>query len=184
MVHPLRMAARQGARLVRGRNTHAGEYRKALRRRKPGLGSGKSEYSAPLRREALQSADRSPTVTVKQDLGRPSSRPLSASSPAPRKSWTIRHTHLSIVIGLIVQASFGIDIRSPGGNRHRRTCCGDRRFRDDHWNSRAKSDFFAWPAEVGGETLIRDIARRVARFDWLQAPPDIAAILYDRHPLP
>ena len=42
-----------------------------------------------------------------------------------------------------------------------------------------ESDFFAWPAEVDGLPLLRTLARRIAKFDWSQAPNDIAAILYE-----
>ena len=42
-----------------------------------------------------------------------------------------------------------------------------------------ESDFFAWPGEVGGLAMLKTLARRVARFDWSQAPNDIAAILYE-----
>ena len=41
-----------------------------------------------------------------------------------------------------------------------------------------ESDFFAWPNEVGGIPLLRTLARRVARFRWVDAPPDTAAVLY------
>ena len=40
-------------------------------------------------------------------------------------------------------------------------------------------DFFAWPVEVGGLPLLKTLARRVVRFDWQQAPNDVAAILYE-----
>ena len=42
-----------------------------------------------------------------------------------------------------------------------------------------ESDFFAWPGEVDGLAMLKILARRVARFDWSQAPNDIAAILYE-----
>ena len=38
--------------------------------------------------------------------------------------------------------------------------------------------FFAWPGEVGGTPLLQTLARRVARFNWVSAPPDTAANLY------
>ena len=39
--------------------------------------------------------------------------------------------------------------------------------------------FFAWPTEVGGMPLLTTLARRIARFDWQEAPSDVAAILYE-----
>ncbi len=79
----------------------------------------------------------------------------------------IRHTYLTAVIGMVVQATFRIDIRrmaatNPAGLQ-----------------GVVESDFFAWPTEVGGLPLLRTLAHRVARFDWRNAPADIAAILYE-----
>ena len=91
----------------------------------------------------------------------------------------IRHTYLSLVIGVAVQASFGIDIRQLAETDPSDLLQG-RRFHDATGLSGIiESDFFAWPDEVGGHALIQALARRVARFDWLHAPPDIAAILYE-----
>ena len=91
----------------------------------------------------------------------------------------IRHTYLSLVIGVAVQASFGIDIRQLADTDPSDLLQG-RRFHDATGLSGIiESDFFAWPDEVGGHDLIQALARRVARFDWLHAPPDIAAILYE-----
>ena len=135
-----------------------------------------------LRREALQTPPSVQTITVKQDLWQTLLKTALGeltSSQEELDDLFIRHTHLSIAVGLILQASFGIDIRELA-DRDAADLLRGQRFRDDTGlQGIVESDFFAWPAEVGGETLIRDIARRVARFDWLQAPPDIAAILYE-----
>ncbi len=135
-----------------------------------------------LRRDAIQSADSSQTVTVKQDLWQALLETALGELTGSQEELDdlfIRHTHLSIVVGLIVQASFGIDIRHLAEIDTADLLRGQR-FRDDiGLQGIVESDFFAWPAEVGGETVIKDIALRVARFDWLQAPPDIAAILYE-----
>ena len=91
----------------------------------------------------------------------------------------VRHTYLSAVVGMVVQASFGIDIyglaeTDPADLLHGRD------FRSKTGlQGVVESDFFAWPTEVGGLPMLRTLARRVARFDWRQAPNDIAAILYE-----
>ncbi len=91
----------------------------------------------------------------------------------------IRHTYLSLVIGMAVQASFGIDLRQVAETDPSDLLQG-RRFRDATGLSGIiESDFFTWPDEVGGHDLRRTLARRVARFDWPNAPADIAAILYE-----
>ena len=91
----------------------------------------------------------------------------------------VRHTYLSMVIGMVVQASFGIDIRQVAASDPADLLHG-RAF----WNATGlqgivESDFFAWPTEVGGLPSIRALARRIAKFDWRYAPTDIAAALYE-----
>ena len=96
----------------------------------------------------------------------------------------VRHTYLTLVVGIAVQAAFGVDIRQLAETDPADLLQG-RRFRDaTGLNGVIASDFFAWPAEVGGESLLRALARRLARFDWAGEhgagpPPDIAAILYE-----
>ncbi len=91
----------------------------------------------------------------------------------------IRHTYLGAVIGMVVQASFGIDIRQLAAVEPEDLLNG-RRFRSDTGlQGIVESDFFTWPAEVGGRPILQTLARRVAKFNWLSAPPDIGAILYE-----
>ena len=91
----------------------------------------------------------------------------------------VRHTYLSMVVGMVVQAYFGMDIRERAANDPTDLLYG-RQFRDaTGLQDIIESDFFAWPAEVGGEPLIETMARRVARFKWKEAPADIAATLYE-----
>ncbi len=91
----------------------------------------------------------------------------------------VRHTYLSAVIGMVVQASFGIDIYQLSRNDPADLLLGRRFQQDTGLSGIVESDFFAWPLEVGGTPLIRAVADRIARFDWRQAPGDIAAILYE-----
>ncbi len=93
----------------------------------------------------------------------------------------VRHTYLTAVIGMVVQASFGIDIRALASSNPADLVYG-REFRNKTGlQGVVESDFFAWPAEVGGVNLLATMARRVARFDWQHgsAPNDIAALLYE-----
>ena len=91
----------------------------------------------------------------------------------------VRHTYLSAVIGMVVQASFGGDIRRLAENDPADLLLG-RDFRSKTGlQGVVESDFFAWPTEVGGLSLLRTLARRIARFDWQKAPTDVAAILYE-----
>ena len=102
-----------------------------------------------------------------------------AQTPDELDDLFVRHTYLSMVIGMVVQAYFGIDIRERAANDPTDLLYG-RQFRDDTGlQDIIESDFFAWPAEVGGESLIERVAEHVARFNWKEAPADIAATLYE-----
>ena len=97
-----------------------------------------------------------------------------ASTPAHLDDLFVRHTYLSAVIGMVVQASFGSDIyrlseTDPGDLLHGRD------FRSKTGlQGVVESDFFAWPTEVGGLPLLKTLARRVARLDRQRAPNDVA----------
>ena len=91
----------------------------------------------------------------------------------------IRHTYLSAVIGMVVQASFGIDIRRLAETNPDDLLQGRELHRATGLQGVLESDFFAWPNEAGGGPLMKTIARRVARFKWSEATPDTAANLYE-----
>ena len=92
----------------------------------------------------------------------------------------VRHTYLSMVVGMVVQATFGIDIYGLAANDPKDLLRGRRFQSDTGLQGVVESDFFAWPSEIeGGVPLLTALANRIARFDWTNAPPDIAAILYE-----
>ena len=102
-----------------------------------------------------------------------------AHTPSLLDDLFVRHTYLSAVIGMVVQASFGGDIRRLAETDPADLLLG-RDFRNKTGlQGVVESDFFAWPTEVGGLPLLRTLARRIARFDWNKAPTDIAAVLYE-----
>ena len=91
----------------------------------------------------------------------------------------VRHTYLSVVVGLAVQAAFGIPIEAAA-NSDPVALLGGQLFVDQTGVSGVvESDFFTWPAEVGGEEWIRVVAQRIGWFDWNEAESDIARILYE-----
>ncbi len=91
----------------------------------------------------------------------------------------IRHTYLTTVIGIVVQASFGIDVRHLAANDPYDLVLGQQFRSETGIEGVVESDFFAWPTEVGGGPFLSTLARRVSRFDWLAAPENVAAILYE-----
>ena len=92
----------------------------------------------------------------------------------------VRHTYLSAVIGMAVQASFGIDIHQLAANDPHDLLQGRRLNNNTGLSGIVESDFFAWPTEIdGGDGFLRALGRRINRFDWRNAPADSAAILYE-----
>ena len=92
----------------------------------------------------------------------------------------MRHTYLSAVIGMVVQARFGSDIRQLAETDPADLLRGRDFLSKTGLQGVVESDFFAWPTEVEGSLpFIRTLARRVAKFDWTAVPTDIAAILYE-----
>ena len=103
-----------------------------------------------------------------------------ARTPAEMNDLFVRHTYLSAVIGMAVQASFGVDIYQLARNDPADLLLGRRFQQDTGLQGIVESDFFAWPLEVaGGLPLVQAVADRVARFDWRNAPADVAAVLYE-----
>ena len=90
----------------------------------------------------------------------------------------VRHTYLTMVVGIVVQATFGMDVSQIAENDPEDLLRGRQFAEATGLHGVVESDFFAWPIEVGATSLIKTIARRVARFDWSSPPSDIAATLY------
>ena len=103
-----------------------------------------------------------------------------ASTPDQMDDLFVRHTYLTAVIGMVVQASFRIDVYGLAETNPADLLYG-REFRSKTGlQGVVESDFFAWPTEVeGGLPFVKTLARRVARFDWQKAPNDVASILYE-----
>ena len=99
-----------------------------------------------------------------------------ASTPGEMDDLFVRHTYLTSVVGIVVQASFGIDILRLAETDSEDLLLG-RDFRSKTGlQGIVDSDFFAWPTEVGGLSLLKTLARDVSRFNWQNAPTNIAAI--------
>ena len=90
----------------------------------------------------------------------------------------VRHTYLTMVVGIVVQATFGMDVSQTAEHDPEDLLRGRQFAEATGLHGVVESDFFSWPIEVGATPLIRTIARRVARFDWSSPPSDIAATLY------
>ncbi|MDE2891338.1 MAG: N-6 DNA methylase [Chloroflexota bacterium] len=148
-----------------------------------GLGEGPrfDEHIAELT-ELYQAKRDDPTIALKRDLWR--SLLAAALGQVVEEEpdldrLFVRHTYLSVVVGLAVQAAFGIPIEGAA-NSSPTALLGGQLFVDRTGVSGVvESDFFTWPAEVGGDEWIRDLAKRIGRFKWHEAESDIARILYE-----
>ena len=133
-------------------------------------------------RALYQQAKDDPSLTVKrrlwQDLLRTALGEIAQNDTAMDDLF-IRHTYLTTVIGIVVQASFGIDVRALAETRPDDLVLGQKFRSDTGLEGVFESDFFAWPTEVGADGFLKVLARRIDRFNWLAAPTDIAAILYE-----
>ena len=122
-----------------------------------------------------------PTVAVKRELWR---RLLTAAlgvvvdEDPDLDRLFVRHTYLSIVVGMAVQSAFGLDIRQRVATDARGLLDGSAFFQEVGVRGVIESDFFAWPAETGGEAWLAGLAARVARFNWPAAEYDFVRILY------
>ena len=75
----------------------------------------------------------------------------------------VRHTYLTAVIGLAVQATFGIEIAAQWRSHDAVGLLKGRQLQNaTGLHGIVESDFFAWPTEVeDGLPLIRTLARRI-----------------------
>ena len=123
-----------------------------------------------------------PTVAVKrklwQDLLEVALGQNSTSDPEEADWLFIRHTYLTTLIALILQAYFGINIEHEAEQAPIELLNGTTLNAHNNLKGVIESDLFQWPAEVGATQYIRSIARKVSQFDWSKRPDELAAILY------
>ena len=147
-----------------------------------GIGSDVLRQATALLLDAHRKHREHPTVAVKrklwQELLQVALGQDSTGDPDEADWLFIRHTYLTTVTALILQAHFGIDVvqqadTNPDGLLNGTTL-----------NSLAglkgviESDLFQWPGEIGQTEYVRAIARKVAQFDWSRRAEELAAVLY------
>ena len=145
-------------------------------------GSDLLNHATALLKDAHDANRDNPTVAVKrklwQDLLEVALGQDSTGDPDTADWLFIRHTYLTTLIALIIQAHFRIDIVHEADHAPDRLLNGETLH--DHTNLKGviESDLFQWPVEIGATQYIRSIARKVAQFDWSKRPDELAAILY------
>lgn len=91
----------------------------------------------------------------------------------------VRHTYLVTMIGMITQATYGVDIEYLSAHEPMDLLVGRRFAADTGLVGVIESDFFTWLAEVdGGVEVVREMAAWVASYDWSTAESGLASALY------
>ena len=90
----------------------------------------------------------------------------------------VRHTYLTALVGVIVQAHFGIDVERYAGTEPDNLLNGEILRQHTGLKGITESDLFTWTLETGDYSYLGVIARQVAKFDWQDNPDDLAATLY------
>ena len=122
-----------------------------------------------------------PSVAVKRDLWRPlltAALGIVVDEEPDLDRLFVRHTYLSMVVGMAVQSAFGIDIRRQAARDPAALLNGTAFLDEVGMRGVVESDFFAWPAEADDEGWLASLAERVARFEWGEAGYDVVRILY------
>ena len=145
-------------------------------------GSDLLNQATALLKDAHDANRDNPTVAVKrklwQDLLEVALGQDSTGDPDTADWLFIRHTYLTTLIALIIQAHFGIKIVHEAENAPEALLNGDTLHAHTNLKGVIESDLFQWPVEIGATEYIRSIARKVAQFDWSKRPDELAAILY------
>ena len=145
-------------------------------------GSDLLSQATALLKDAHDANRDNPTVAVKrklwQDLLEVALGQDSTGDPDTADWLFIRHTYLTTLIALILQAHFRINIEHVAEHDPASLLNGDTLHAHTNLKGVIESDLFQWPAEIGATQYIRSIARKVAQFDWSKRPDELAAILY------
>ena len=128
-----------------------------------------------------QNRDR-PTIAVKRKLWRELLQVAigqNSVDDSESHDWLyVRHTYLTALVGLIVQAHFQIDIARYAASDPANLLNGEILRQHTGLKGVTESDLFAWPLETGAPAYLGVIANAVAKFNWQHNSDDLAATLY------
>ena len=147
-----------------------------------GQDSNAFKTATTLLTEAHREHRDSPTVAVKRKLWRELLQVAigqNAVDDSEEYDWLyVRHTYLTSLVGLIVQAHFGIEVDQYADSQPDNLLTGDILRQRTGLKGITESDLFAWPLETGEHSYLGVIARQVVKFNWENNPDDLAATLY------
>lgn len=91
----------------------------------------------------------------------------------------INHTLLVITAELIAHAVLGFDV-GPTGKLTARQITSGSEFANARIRGVVEADFFDWVTNTAdGEPFVKNLGRRIARFDWGEVEHDVLKILYE-----
>ena len=147
-----------------------------------GQGSDFFKTATALLWEAHQKHRDLPTVAVKRKLWRELLQVAigqNAVDDSPEYDWLyVRHTYLTSLVGVIVQAHFEIEVARYAESEPTQLINGEILRQHTGLKGIVESDLFAWPLETGQHSYLLNIARQVAKFNWKGDYDDLAATLY------
>lgn len=147
-----------------------------------GIDSDLFRQATALLKDAHDRHREQPAVAVKrklwQELLQVALGQNSTGDPETADWLYIRHTYLTTLVALILQAHFGIDTVHAAENDPAALLNGATLNRHTGLKGVIESDLFQWPAEIGESAHLRAMARKVAQFDWTQRADELAATLY------
>lgn len=120
-----------------------------------------------------------PEVKLKRQLWAKLLRTAFGASFVDDEDLFINHTLLVVTAEVIAHAAVGFDVSAHGGLSATQLTSGSL-FTERLIHGVVESDFFDWVVQVpGGDSLVEEVARRVARFDWAKVENDVLKILYE-----
>src|SRR5699024_9102301 len=91
----------------------------------------------------------------------------------------INHTLLVTTAELIAHAVLGFDVGPTGPLTARQITSGSE-FANARIRGVVEADFFDWVTDApAGESFVRNLGRRIARFDWSAVEHDVLKVLYE-----
>ena len=123
-----------------------------------------------------------PTVAVKRKLWRDLLQVAigqNSVDDSEGSDWLyVRHTVLTALVGIIVQAHFQIDVARYADEDPDNLLSGEILRQHTELKGITESDLFTWPREIGQYEYLRTISKQVGRFKWERDIGDLAATLY------
>jgi len=102
-----------------------------------------------------------------------------AAAAGDESDWLfIRHTYITSLIALIMQQQLLGDVAHLASERPDDLLKGRILAEQSDLHGIIDADLFTWPTEIGESTYLREIARVVERFNWMQNATEVAPILY------